>query len=98
MRPVAAACSVTEQSFRFKEAGLVGDTNGGRFRGRRLWGNGIAIGKHMQRVGSGMIEIVGSDKVFGEIDVLSFEMSCHDVRRVLVELQRKCLCRCLEVS
>src|SRR5579863_5304252 len=57
-----------------------------------------SIGQQLQAIGGGWIEIVGNHEIFAEIDVLTFEMTLYQMRRFLVELQRKCFGRRLKVA
>jgi len=58
----------------------------------------VPVGQELQRISRCRIDIVCGHKVFAEIDVLTFEVSLHKMRSVLVQLQRERLRQCLEIA
>src|SRR5580658_5545383 len=88
----------SQQSFCLEKAGLVRTANRCSLGWRGLPADWISIGQQLQRVGCSGVEIVSSNKVLAEINVLSFEVALYQMRRVLLELQRKRLSRRLKVA
>ena len=88
----------SEQRLSLEETRLVGAADGRGLGRRRLAADRISVRQNLQRVRRRRIQIVGRDKVFAEIDVLSFEVAVHQVRACSARVAEESFGRRLEVA